>query len=66
MKKEDVSSEERGQTFTVDGFLELYVYVYVLSTPHVFISFPRHGARPGVLALNQTTCLVRFSVYRST
>lgn len=34
-----------------------------LSTPHVFISFPRHRARHGVLALDQTTCLVRFSVY---
>src|SRR5712672_734949 len=34
-----------------------------LSTPHLFISFPRHGARHGVLALDQTTCLVRFSVY---
>ena len=34
-----------------------------VSTPHVFISFPRHGVRHGVLALDQTTCLVRFSVY---
>jgi hypothetical protein len=60
MKKEDVRSEGRGQQFTVDGFLELYVQsVYA----HVFISFPRHGARHGVLALDQTTCLVRFSVY---
>src|SRR6266850_541013 len=31
-----------------------------VNTPHVFISFP---ARHGILALDQTTCLVRFSVY---
>ena len=30
-----------------------------VSTPHVFISFPRRGARHGVW-LDQTTCLVRF------
>jgi hypothetical protein len=33
------------------------------STPQVFISFPRHGARHRILAVDQTTCLVRFSVY---
>ena len=59
MKKEDVRSEgERPTTVYRRRFLGT-----VLSTPHVFISFPRHGARHGVLALDQTTCLVRFSVY---
>ena len=44
------------------GFLELYVYVFV-HAPCLFIPFPRHGARQSILALDQTTCLVRFSVY---
>lgn len=44
------------------GFLELYVYVFV-NAPCLFIPFPVTGARHSILALDQTTCLVRFSVY---
>lgn len=65
MKKEDVrSEEERGQTFTVDGFLgTVRLRLRLCPRPHVFISFSRHGTRHSILALDQTTCLVRFSVY---
>ena len=60
MKKEDVRSE--GERLNVDRRR----FLGTVRPPQVFISFPRHGARHGVLTLDQTTCLVRFSVTSST
>ena len=60
MKKEDVRSE--GERPNVDRRR----FLGTVRPPHVFISFPRHGARHGVLTLDQTTCLVRFSVTSCT
>src|SRR5437588_3365203 len=62
MKKEDVRSEEERPN-VYRRRVSWNCTSTSMSTPHVFISFSRHGTRHSILALDQTTCLVRFSVY---